>query len=213
MENSFNQPPIVNLSDQPSSRFDKIYSITRSPLGRMIIGAFLLTTLVAIIILITNPNSDTPITTAYEVSTDERIHIDNLLDILPDFPEDYQDSLEAELYTQVTTDLIGSFMTTPASGAIIRENSVNAIDVSDALHIGDFIIDIPSVEFSYQVSYKYGREDGFQIEPFASAVLYCIEDEDLRIYPDFTAEYCTANPNFRRSDASLYLQESEDSNL
>ena len=211
MENSFNQSSTINLPPETRSpRFAKIYKITRSPLAWMISSAILVTIIVALIVVLAPKN--TPDIT-YEVSTDRKIHIDNLAELLPNFPEDYKENLESELYLQATSDLLNISKPTPASGAIIRSGTLNAEDVNDNLHIGDFIIDIPSVEISYQISYNYGRDlDGFQIEPFASATIYCIEDEKLRIYPSFNEEYCYANYHFHPSSKITYITpyESED---
>ena len=196
--NIYNQPPVIqDIPQGTSPRLSKIYQYTRSPIVWLIAGAIVITALVAVLVLSVGKS------TSYNPSG--QLQIDNLSALIPGMPDSYRENIQNELYLQATSDLIGSNKTTPTSGAVIRDGSLNHIDVSDELHIGDFIVDIPSIEFSYIISYRYGRLEGFQIELFASAKVYCIEDESQRIYPNFDADYCFAETGFRRSDAITYL--------
>lgn len=198
MENSFNQPPVIQNIKQPS-KLDKLYQFTRSPLVWLVSGALLVTIIIAVVIVATSPK--TPV---YKASENGKTSLEDISTLLPNLPEEYLEEIETELYLQTTSDLIGTTLKAPASAAI-RKDSLSLIDVNEDFHIGDFIVDLVPIKFSYIISYSYGSIDDFQIEPSNAYKIYCIEDESLIIYPDFDTEACSADTDFQKPDAISYV--------
>lgn len=125
--------------------------------------------------------------------------IDNFGEVLPDVSVDTEVLIEEKLYTQVTESGVSSV---PEDGAMIRRGSVDGFAIQD-FHVGDFIVDIASVEQSYIVKYYYGElKSEYEAEESASVMVYCVEDENEVIYPDFA---CKANRDFVKPDPIQYI--------
>ena len=126
--------------------------------------------------------------------------IDNFAEVLPEVPKDTEERIEEKLYTQVMESGVSEV---PESGAMIREESVDGFTVRDEFYVGDFIVDIASVQQSYIVKYYYGELEGqYEMEASASVMLYCIEDPDEVIYKDFV---CRAGRDFVKPDPIQYI--------
>ena len=129
-----------------------------------------------------------------------RLVIDNIEEVLPDVPSETVHLIEEKLYMQVLESGVDMV---PEDGAIIRENSWDGFTIQDKLYVGDFIVDIASVDQSYIMSYYYGElPDNNEMESAASVMTYCIEDPSEIIYVDFE---CRANHDFAKPDPIQYI--------
>lgn len=134
-----------------------------------------------------------------ETIVEPRLVIDNFEVELPDVPSETRQRIEERLYSQVELSGVGSV---PEDGAVIREGSVDGFTIQE-LHVGDFIVDIASVQQSYIMKYYYGELDGqHETEGAASVMVYCIEDPDKVIYANFA---CKANRDFVKPDPIQYI--------
>ena len=104
----------------------------------------------------------------------------NDLTLRDDIIDDISLSL-ASAIEQNTTDL-----DLRGSKAIVREDSISQVEFAQKGFVAlNFIVDIPSLEQSYQVYYKYPvNAANDQTTENPSAIL-CLEDEAQIIYPDF----------------------------
>lgn len=131
-----------------------------------------------------------------------KIRIDNFSELLPNVPEVTHRKIEEELYLYVS-DALPSDEETPSSGALIREGTIDGFRILDEFHVGDFIVDIDSVQQSYIVEYHYGQLDGMQETEYeASVLMFCVENQELIKYPDFK---CQANRDFTKPNAIQYV--------
>ena len=129
-----------------------------------------------------------------------RLTIDNFAEVLPEVPEDTEKQIEEKLYVQVAESGASEV---PESGAMIRDGSVDGFTIQNEFHVGDFIVNIASVQQSYIVKYYYGELEGqYEMEASASVMLYCIEDPDEVIYKDFV---CRAGRDFVKPDPIQYI--------
>lgn len=137
-----------------------------------------------------------------EIVEEPKIVIDNFAEEEPEIPQATRNEIEEKLYSYVA-ESISENEAVPKAGAMIRAGTADGFTVDDTLHVGDFIIDIDSVEQSYIVEYFYGQIEGMnEMEGDASVTLYCIEEPDLIKYPDFR---CQANRDFVKPDAISYV--------
>lgn len=103
-------------------------------------------------------------------------------------PTNYLEDLTHSITDAVilnTTDL-----NVPNSNAIVRSNSIGLVNFErKKFKALNFIIDIPTLQQSYQVYYKYPSDLNLD-DPFINnprAVL-CLEDASLMIYPEFNCQ-------------------------
>ena len=138
------------------------------------------------------------------VDSEGRIVIDNFDEVLPAVPNDTRNAIEERLYLQVDGSLT-SGQVIPESGAMIREGSNEGFAVKDEFHVGDFIVDIPDVQQSYIVEYRYGElnmEGLNETEVAGTVAFYCIENPDLVRYSNFR---CDAMRDFVKPDPIQYI--------
>lgn len=115
-----------------------------------------------------------------------KLTIKNWETTLPQVPENSRTRIEERLYSQVVMNLTENV---PTSGGEIRDGSTTEVDVRDNFTVGDFIVDIPSIEQSYIIQYFYGELDGEQETEMAASVrTYCITDENNMIYDSFACK-------------------------
>lgn len=134
-----------------------------------------------------------------EVVVEPTLAIDNFSEMLPNVPLDTERLIEEKLYSQVELSGVSSV---PEDGATIREGSVDGFAIRD-FHVGDFIVDIASVQQSYIMKYYYGElEEQRETEGDTSVMVYCIENPDEVIYNDFA---CKANRDFVKPDPIQYI--------
>ena len=131
-----------------------------------------------------------------------RLTIDNFSEMMPGVPEETERLIEERLYDEVALSL-GDGGSVPKSGAMIRSDTADGFSVLDDFHVGDFIVDIASVEESYIAEFFYGELEGQnEMEGDASVTFYCIEDPALVKYPEFR---CKANRDFVKPDGINYI--------
>lgn len=134
-----------------------------------------------------------------EVIIEPTLTIDNFSEMLPDVPIDTELLIEEKLYDQVAESGAAGV---PKDGAMIREGSVGGFAIRD-FHVGDFIVDIDSVQQSYIMKYYYGElKSEYEAEESASVMVYCIENPDEVIYDGFV---CKANRDFVKPDPIQYI--------
>lgn len=134
-----------------------------------------------------------------EIVLEPRLVIGNFDELLPDVPSMTKQQIEEKLYMQVEASGV---RTVPENGAMIRGDSIGGFAIGD-FHVGDFIVDIDSIQQSYIMKYYYGAlESEYEVEESASVMVYCIEDENEVIYPDFV---CKANRDYVKPDPIQYI--------
>ena len=135
-----------------------------------------------------------------EVVVEPRLTIDNFSEMLPEVPVETEKIIEEKLYNYVFDSGVEEV---PNDGAMIRDGSVDGFTIRDEFYVGDFIVDIDSVQQSYIMEYYYGKLDGeAEAEGAASVMVYCIEDPEEVIYEDFV---CDANRDFVKPDPIQYI--------
>ena len=171
------------------------HDLFKEPGVRIIIGLTLIVIVILIAILLY-------LLAKPQLIEEPRIRIDNFSEFLPNVPEVTHRRIEEELYSYVSNAMQPN-EEIPSSGALIREGTINGFDILDSFHVGDFIVDIDSVQQSYIAEYHYGRLDGMEETEYeASVSMFCIEDPELIKYPSFK---CEANRDFTKPNAIQYV--------
>ena len=164
-----------------------------SPGIRLILAVAIPVILILILIMIY-------IVTKPEVATEKRLMINNFGELLPEVPVETEYRIERKLYEQVAES---GEKELPTEGAMIRAESVDGFMIQNSFHVGDFVVDIASIEQSYIVKYYYGELKGQnEMEALASVMIYCIEDPEEVKYRDFE---CKANNDYVKPDAIQYV--------
>lgn len=143
----------------------------------------------------------------FDLANSSRLKIDNWSETLPQMPEDSRTRVEEVLRNQV--GLNSADENIPSSGAKIRTGSQKSVEVGSGLMVGDFIVDIPSIQQSYRIRYFYGDDvgavykdfnNGQEFEMSASVVAYCVTNPEDIIYPDFV---CTDGNTMADTDTAV----------
>lgn len=149
----------------------------------LLVAAIVLLVLVAVVVI---PKI------RFGLADSSRLKIDNWSEALSQMPDDSRIRVEEVLHNQV--DLNFADENVPSSGAKIRMGSQKSVEVGSGLMVGDFIVDIPSIQQSYRIRYFYGDDvgavykdfnNGQEFEMSASVVAYCVTNPEDIIYPDF----------------------------
>lgn len=164
----------------------KFQTFLHSPLFLIALGVFLVTVVVAVILLLKPASKDSE-------STTPSIRVTNFSNTFPNLDNTVRTELEKSLYAQVINDAAPFESAT----AVIREGSLVSIDYNK-YHTGDFLIDIESLGLSYLVSFSYGNFAGREVESVAFATFYCPKSDQL-VYPAFA---CSANVGYSRPSTS-----------
>lgn len=92
--------------------------------------------------------------------------------------------------------------------AIVRDNSVNLEQFKrSSFNALSFIVDIPEVEQSYQVYYKYPIDTDIDDTPFYNnpRAILCIDEQSEIIYPNFNCK-SSYQPDIRQRIATDYIK-------
>ena len=167
----------------------KLRNFFQSPGARLALYLTVPTIIVAFIIILV---------TSRTTPSDPTLSIDNFSEVLPDVPEISRRAIEEKLYQEVAAQVTP----TPTSGALIRENSTYSFTLKPSFTVGDFIVDVESVQQSYRIKYFYGELEGSQeTELSASVQLFCLAASEV-IYEN---SVCPLSSDFSRSDPIEYL--------
>ncbi len=115
-----------------------------------------------------------------------QIKIDNLSSYYPDIPEERRDSIFATLF-RVVSENTNQDEKIPKRGALVRKGTNHfTFDEKTGVTYIDFIVDIESLQQSYNVQYEWADnvENEINLSGYQGLVT-CIKDPELIIYKDF----------------------------
>ena len=162
----------------------------------LVLGIFAFVLLIIILIIqIANhiPSDETP-----------RTRIENWGEELSHVPQDTRIRAEQKLYSQIEMNLPDNI---PTSGARIRKNTQNTLNIGPSFVVGDFIVDIPRISQSYVIQYFYGQLENQTQEPEISVSVdtFCITNPDKQIYSNFSCKDNYGAKNTEQYIANTYL--------
>lgn len=108
------------------------------------------------------------------------LRIDNLPELISDMPDDTKHAIYAALYNNANS----YSENVPHSGALIRKETLDHSSGDPASH-GSFIVDISSLEQSFEVQYEWSTKKDDPDISSTPIVIDCVSDPELIIYKNF----------------------------
>ncbi len=139
-------------------------------IGGIIFGLIAIVLLVVVLLNVSKTNS-----------YGDEIRIDNLSEEYSNLPQDRQDLIFHQLYLVVLMNLSEN-EEIPVSGAIVREDSAEYdYDEITKIYYGNFIVDIPEIEQSYEVQFEWSELSNNRYLGGYPVVITCLP-KSLQIY-------------------------------
>ena len=147
--------------------------------------AISISAIVFIILLITFNVSIIKDNSSIDSSRTDLLVIDNFSDYYHDIPADTKTNIYNNLYLTVAKNLSTD---TPTNGAEIRSSAPYLLSYNRTTKIysGDFIVDIPSVQQSYRITFDYSNNKDTVVGGYRILVT-CLTTSP-KIYPDFNCQ-------------------------
>lgn len=164
----------------PQNKMEKIRDFLKNPF--VIIGIIIqIIFIILIIILIQN------ITKKDTVVPDVKIQ-NTFEDISNDLPKEAAKYFERSLYEIVSLNS-KNITNISDSGAHVRENSISQQYLNEInVRYIHFIVDIPSIQQSYQISYQWSDDTNNKKLPTNNSLMSMCLPREKMIYPDFNCQ-------------------------
>ena len=136
------------------------------------------------------------------------IEINHTFDSLPaDLPDSSKSAFESAIYeiTSLNQENIGNIA---SSGVIVREGSIKNQYLNELnLHYLSFIVDIPSIQQSYHLIYRWSDDKNNRYMPADEPLMAICLPKSQMIYPDFN---CRDSYNGKGPQTAVYFLKNYD---